>query len=171
MGLSYEEALQQARAIGAGASVSVVVATNQENGIVSYMTGTLTYYPQRIVGWAFMPEKLSSGANAFKVLFSDRTEPWGTPPTEGFDTRPRQPFAVAHEDKIGLSISKAVFSPSQAVTAKFTLLSWGNATYQVSLQVIDKLLYGMGAPVGDRASEALYTISFTGVHPPFVPPH
>lgn len=67
MGISLSQALAAKRA------VRVVVATNQENGTVSYHTGTLRYEEAGAIGPYFRPARLTtSGGKPLTALFSDR---------------------------------------------------------------------------------------------------
>lgn len=54
----------------------------------------------------------------------------------------RQPFPANDTDKIGVSISQNNLSPP---VAKFTLLSWDNATYTVALESCGNWLAGVGS--------------------------
>jgi hypothetical protein len=142
-----------------GKTVNVSIVTNQDNLVVSYASGTLNYYPP--VSGIDTPigsrpirisAKLSTtGGKPLDIFFSDRRLDID-PGSFGNAGLPRQPFSANNTDKIGVSISQNLFSPP---VAKFTLLSWDNATYTVALESRGNLLIGVG-PGG-----AVYVISFS----------
>lgn len=156
--------LEQLFASVAGNKVNVSIATNQDNLVVSYATGTLNYHPPRDggidvpVGGRFfhIPARLSTtGGKPLDIFFSDRRLDID-PPTPagsfGNSARLRQLFSANDSDEIGFSISRNLHSQP---VAKFTLHSWGNATFTVALESRGNLLVGVG-PGG-----AVYTIAFS----------
>lgn len=169
MGMNFEQALAQARAIGDGALVDVTIVTNQDNGLASYATGELIYHSSRFVGdtglgGGFLrPERLTTtGGAPLRYLFSDRTIDLAPPPAPGsLGSIPiLQPFYIEAGDQLGLSISQQFASKP---VAKFTLHSWNNATFTVSLDPIGNLLSGVGGPIGNATDHAVYLIACTQV--------
>src|SRR5689334_3218107 len=163
MGKNLEQILAEARD---GALVGVTVVTNQDNGIASYGSGSLIYHPASLVGPFFRPARLSTtGGEPLKYYFSDRMLDIDPPSPPGtFGHSPRQPFSAKAVDKLGVSVSSIFGSPS----VKFTLHSWGNATFTVPMGPQGNLLVGIGPPVGNLTNHAIYMISFTSV---VNPPH
>jgi hypothetical protein len=161
----FEDTMAAARSIGAGVAVPVAVATNQPGCEVSYATGSLGYTPAQHFGPFFIPEKLTtSAAGPLEYLFSDRQsaleEPAGSGPFLHWN-----PFSVDHADKLGMSLSAAFLGG--ALAAKFTLVSWGNATFSVALTDGPGVLTGAGVGVGAGSPQAFYVISFgTPIAPP-----
>jgi hypothetical protein len=173
MGKNFDQVLAEAEQIGSGARVGVAVVTNQDNGIVSYATGDLSYYPARLIGPILRSHRLSTtGGAPLKYYFSDRMLDIDPPnPPGSFGHSPRQPFSANATDELGLSVSKGgglIPGVSGSLVAKFTLHSWGNATFSVPVEGMGNLLVGVGPPIGNATDHALYVISFTGV---FRPPH
>jgi hypothetical protein len=70
-------------------------------------------------------------------------------------TAAQNPFSISSSDEVGLSISRL----GATIVAKFTLVRWGNASYQVALAERGKLLEGAGAVVGNSPGDALYIVS------------
>lgn len=173
--MNFNEVMQEARALGEGATVGVVVVSNQDDGIASYATGRLRYFPGFVVVPTSFPERLSTTRDSpLKYLFSDRTLRVGeTRISGGFDDRPIQPFSILEGDDLGLLISQEstteIGRPLNPVV-NFTLQTWGDVTFRVTTQPIGNLLVGIGSPVGNRASEAVYLVAFTDVLPPVQPP-
>ncbi|OBG84702.1 hypothetical protein A5733_00425 [Mycobacterium sp. NS-7484] len=163
MGKSLNQILEE---VGDGSRVGITLVTNQDSGIASYATGEATYHPGSFVGPIFRPARLStSGGEPLKYYFSDRTLDIDPPAGEGgFGHTPRQPFSANAVDKLGFSIS-LLLAPR---VIKFTLHSWGNATFSVSMEERGTLLIGQGPAIGNQSEHALYVVGFTGV---FHPPH
>jgi hypothetical protein len=171
MGKNFDQILAEARQIGSGARVGVTIVTNQDDGIASYATGDLSYYPGSLIGPIRRPERLSTtGSEPLKYYLSDRMLDIDPPdPPGSFPHSPRQPFSANATDKLGVSVSRGVLIPGLgSPVVKFTLHSWGNATFSVPLESRGNLLVGVGAPIGNVTDHAVYVISFTGV---FRPPH
>lgn len=153
------------------AQVPVSLVTNQPGGEVSYASGLLRYSPARVLGGRFplrLPEQLSAPETGLDYLFSDRQsqlqEP--APPPGGFSFGHSNPFSVDRADKLGLSIAHTFFGGT--FTARFTLLSWGNAQFEVTLtDQSDGVATGMGAGIGAASTGAFYVFSFgTPILPP-----
>ena len=149
-----------------GASVGITLTTNQDNGIVSYATGMLIYHPASLIGPFFRPARLSTtGGEPLQYYFSDRRLDIDPPSPPGtFGHSPRQPFSANATDKLGVSISSNLGSR----TVKFTLHTWGNATFNISVESRGNLLVGLGPAIGNLTDHAVYVISFAG---PVTPPH
>ena len=170
MGQNLDQVLAKARQIGEGAMIGITIVTNQDNGIASYASGLLLFYPRGPIGPFQRPERISSsGREPLNYFFSDRMLDIDPPPQGGFGHDPRQPFSANATDKLGVSISKGAlgFGNSPPVV-KFTLHSWGNATFSVPLEEKGNLLVGIGPPIGNNTDHAVYVLSFTGV---VEPPH
>jgi hypothetical protein len=161
------KSLEQLFASGSeGRTVDVSIVTNQDNLVVSYASGTLNYHPPVDSGIGVpigsrpfhISARLSTtGGKPLDIFFSDRRldiDPHEPTPAGSFGNAglPRQPFSANNTDKIGVSISQNLFSPP---VAKFTLLSWDNATYTVALESRGNLLVGVGP------GAAVYVISFS----------
>jgi hypothetical protein len=171
MGKNFDEILAEARGVGSGAKVGVTIVTNQDNGIVSYATGELSYFSGLLVGFIQRPERLSSsGSEGLQYSFSDRMLDIDPPsPAGSFGHSPRQPFSANATDRVGVSVSRGGLVPGVgAPVVKFTLHSWGNATFSVVMESKGNLLVGTGPPVGALTDHAVYVVAFTGV---FHPPH
>lgn len=166
MGKNLEQIFAEA---SDGAQVSVTIVTNQDNGVASYASGNLTHHA-RIVNLGvnnpfIRPARLSTtGGEPLKYFFSDRLLDIDPPPDPGsFGNSPRQPFSANATDKLGVSISRNSFGPP---VVKFTLHSWGNVTFSVSMEARGNLLVGVGPPIGGQSDHAVYVIAFTGVFRP-----
>jgi len=165
--MNYATALSDA---SKGNFISVTVTSNQDNGIVTYMTGNLEYYKagggKILVTTGLQTASTNTqylNAGPLQALFSDRF----VPPTPGTLSAATQPFNLNAPDKVGLAISQDIIRDT--ITATFTLESWGNATFSVSLQVQPNgdLLFGSGTAAGNKnPNPALYTIAFTGTVAP-----
>ena len=152
---SFDECVEVLRRQGRGL-VSVTLATNQENGIVSYATGTLRYHPPFNEGGIPVPqtERLES-VDALDYYFSDVVTFWPGP--HGGCGGTKQPFAPKQRgDKLGLLIRP------RALTAVLTLESWDNARFTVPMERKGDVLVGIGSPVGNNADSAVYLISLDG---------
>jgi hypothetical protein len=167
MGNSLEKIFANVRE---GVSLGVSIVTNQDNLVVSYAQGTLNYHPplttSKSLGkkgsppqsWVIPARLSTTGGQPLKIFFSDRRldidpPPQPTPPDSfGNVAHPRQPFSANDFDEIGFSISQNHVSPP---VAKFTLLSWDNATFTVALESRGNILTGVG-PGG-----AVYVIAFS----------
>ena len=161
--MNLEQILSQ---IGERDQVGVTIVTNQDNGIASYATGSLIYHAFSLIGPFGRAARLStSGGDGLKFYFSDRMldiDPPGDP--GGFGHPHRQPFSANSIDKLGVSIS---LLPSNTKVVKFTLLSWGNATFSISMEKRENLLIGTGPAIGNLTDNAVYLMSFSGIiHPP-----
>jgi hypothetical protein len=163
MGKSLSQILDEVRD---GDRVGVTLVTNQDSGVASYATGDVTYHAGSLIGPMWRPPRLSTtGGTALKYHFSDRMLDIDPPPEPGqFGISPRQPFSADAIDKLGISIS-LMLAPR---AVKFTLRSWDNATFSVSMEERGNLLIGTGPPIGNQSSHAVYVVGFTGV---FHPPH
>jgi hypothetical protein len=163
MGMNLDQIVAEARD---GALVGITLVTNQDNGIASYATGSLIYYPGSLVGPLARPTRLSTtGGEPLKYYFSDRMldiDPPSPPGTLGHS--PRQPFSANAVDQLGVSVSLLLFSSSH--TVKFTLPTWGNATFSVPMESRGNLLVGIGPPIGNLTDHAIYVVAFTGVSNP-----
>jgi hypothetical protein len=161
MGKNLDQILAEARD---GALVGVTVVTNQDNGIASYGSGSLIYHPASLVGPFFRPARLSTtGGEPLKYYFSDRMLDIDPPASPGtFGHTPRQPFSAKAVDKLGVSVSTVLGSHA----VKFTLHTWGNATFTVPMESRGNLLVGIGPPVGNLTNHAIYMVSFIGVANP-----
>ena len=151
------------------ASIPVTLVTNQPGGEVSYASGYFTYSPGGLVNPRFpifLPERLVGPTDGLDYLFSDRSsvlqEPSPHPGQPGLGRY--NPFSVDRADKLGLTISHSAL----AYTANFTLLSWGNAHFSVSLSnQNDGVATGLGAGIGANSAGAYYVFSFGN---PILPP-
>ena len=155
--------------MSSGWTVGVTVTTNQHGGVSSYATGVLGYEPGGIIGPVLRPPRVTTaGREPLQYLFSDRLVDLPSEPPSQFVLS--QPFSIRSADKLGLSITRPFFAnaPATAATAKFTLVSWGNATFTVSLQEMGDTLVGVGPPVGNSEAHAVYVIAFAQ---PQAPPH
>ena len=162
--MNLEQILSQ---VTEGDQVGVTIVTNQDNGIASYANGSLLYHAFSLIGPFGRPARLSTtGGEPLKFYFSDRMLNIDPPPPSGsFGNSARQPFSADSIDKLGISISLQ-FSNVRVV--KFTLHSWGNATFSVSMEKRGNLLIGTGPAIGNQTDHAVYVISFHGI---FHQPH
>jgi len=97
-----------------------------------------------------------------KYYFSDRLLDIDPPPQPGsFGNTPRQPFSANAVDKLGVSISTNLVGPP---VVKFTLHSWNNVTFNVSLESRGNLLVGVGPAIGNQTDHAVYVIALTGIN-------
>jgi hypothetical protein len=156
--LSFADAL--VRAVP-GKLISVTISTNQDNGVVTYVTGTLAELkdkelqaPGSSAPWIY------NGAPPLQLFSSDRTITIGA--KAGVLTSPQfQPFNYSKTDPVAISIVK---DAKGVITATFTMLNAGNTKNTVTVQPIGDLLYGVGAPIiGNQSKIAVYIIAFTGV--------
>lgn len=130
------------------ADVIATITVHNEDGVVGYAVGDLHYEPPQTLdagpfgGIGINPARLIG--NHLTFLFSNRTE--GS-----------QPFTVNNPDTLGVSFSRPAFVlNSDSVRAKFTLPSWGNASYNVAMEAKGNLLVGIGP------GNAVYVVSFGG---------
>lgn len=159
MGQSLEQLLANAVT---GSQVGVAVVTNQDNGVVTYASGSLIYYPGSVVGQFYRFPRLSTtGGAPLTQYFSNRRIPLD-PPSGGFVADARQPFSANDTEKLGLSIG---LGPG-ARSLKFTVLSSNNVTFTVSTSAMGNELVGLGPPVGPNVDHAVYVVSFTGISAP-----
>lgn len=171
MGMGLDQVLAELKQIGSGGAVGVTIVTNQDNGIASYASGSLRYFPGTQVGPIFRGERLStSGGAPLKYYFSDRMLDIDPPPPPGsFGNTPRQPFSANATDKLGMSLSRGgTAGLFLGPVARFTLLSWDNVAFNVAFEEKGNLLVGVGPPVGANTQQAVYLVSFGGI---FRPPH
>lgn len=162
--MDLEQILSQ---VGEGNQVGVTIVTNQDNGIASYATGSLTYHAFSLIGPFGRPARLSTtGGEPLKFYFSDRMLDIDPPSPQGsFGHFPRQPFSANSVDKLGVSISLLLSNPR---VVKFTLHSWGNATFSISMEKRGSLLVGTGPAIGNQTNHAVYLMAFHGI---FRQPH
>lgn len=162
--MDLEQILSNARD---GDSIGATIVTNQDNNIASYATGALYYHAASLIGPIWRPARLStSGSDPLKYYFSDRMLDIDPPsPSGSFGHSSRQPFSANSIDKLGVSIS---LMPGITRVVKFTLHSWGNATFSVPMEKRGNLLVGTGPSIGNLTNYAVYLVSFNGI---FHPPH
>lgn len=162
MGKSLDQILAE---VSEGDKVGVSIVTNQDNGTATYAVGDLIYHPASMIGPFMRPARLSTtGGEPLKYFFSDRMLDIDPPPPPGnFGNSPRQPFSANSTDKLGVSISLH-FLGNRVV--KFTLHSWGNATFSVPTEPRGNLLVGIGPPIGNASDHAVYVVAFTGITRP-----
>lgn len=137
--------------------VRVTLATNQDDGVVSYWTSYLRYQrgPGGMHALESMPYDIAN------YLFSDRNLKVGDPPLPGqFDTRMSQPFSVLAPDRIGMRLN---WRDPIAASMEITLQTWGNSRFSVELSLLETVLHGIGPGVGPRVREAAYLLSFQSV--------
>lgn len=141
--MSYDQVVQALQAAGPLAYADVVVVTLRDNGLASYSTGQV-----RLQGDVLT----TSGGAALRQLFSDRTLqlPAGL-----------QPFSISSADSIGLDITD---DPLLGPRAWFTLHSWGNDQYSVSLEPSGDMLVGLGPFEGAAPFSTEYVIAFPALH-------
>jgi hypothetical protein len=159
--LSFADAL--VRAVP-GKLIQVTISTNQDNGVVTYMTGTLAELkdkelqaPGSSAPWIY------NGAPPLSLYSSDRTITINSGPNKAvMSGNPQfQPFRYDKTDPVAISIVK---DAKGVISATFTMLNAGNTKNTVTLQTIGDLLYGVGAPIaGNQSKIAVYIIAFTGV--------
>ncbi len=138
--------------------VRVTLATNQDDGIVSYCTTDLVYHPAEGDGDESLEPTPYIQSN---YLFSDRKSLVGSPPSPGqFDDRSSQPFSTGAADRLGVRLQ---WNNPRSATLGLTLLTWGNASFQVEMRPQDKLLEGTGLAIGHRTKNAGYLLSFQSV--------
>lgn len=157
MGKSLDQIFAEA---SDGAQVGVTIVTNQDDGIVSYASGNLIHHARianlSVEGIPFVrPARLSTtGGEPLHYYFSNRRLV-----VDPIDPTPRQPFSINATDKLGISISRNLFGPP---VVKFTLHSWGNVTFNVSMEARGNLLVGVGPPISGQSDHAAYVVAFTG---------
>ena len=161
--LSFAEALTKAVP---GRLVEVSIVTNQDNGVVAYMTGTLAELrdkelkaPGSAAPWVY------NGAPPLTLLLSDRMITINPNKNSAILSAPQyQPFRFDKPEHVDLSIQQ---DAKGLISATFTMTSSTNTkySYTVNLQSAGNVLYGEGAPIeGSLVSKkALYIISFPGV--------
>jgi hypothetical protein len=160
MGISIDEIFSSASET---TTINVFLATNSDNGIVSYARGVASFRPRRfsfdINRPYVLPARIStSGSQGLEYFFSDRVEFEAEPSGGPFAVSQQQPFSNDMTDRLGFSLSEPQWGPP---VVKFTLHSWNNATFSVPMTKHGKILFGMGPPVGGGAEQAGYLVSFT----------
>jgi hypothetical protein len=152
-----------------GAQIGITIVTNQDDGIASYATGQLIHHA-RIANLSvdnpfIRPARLSTtGGDPLQYFFSDRRLDIDQPgPAGSFGHTPRQPFSANAIDKLGVSITRNSFGPP---VVRFTLHSWGNVTFSVSMESRGNLLVGVGPAIGGQTDHAIYAVAFTGIFRP-----
>ncbi len=164
MGLSLEQVLSE---IGNGGKVQVTMASNQDNGLVSYSFGELTFHPATggpVLG-SFRKAHFDSGA-PFKMFFSDRLRqvdslpPQGTPdnPVLGGVPQPRQPFDVDRFEEMGVSLTLGA-------GVHLMSISLFNSRSIVTLTEKGDLLVGLGPSLGNSAA-GFFVVSFNAISVP-----
>jgi hypothetical protein len=169
MGISFAQMHSQASQIGSAALVDMTIATNQDDGIVSYAQGTLGFTPGGQLGagttMIFRGDQFNTQAPLL-YYFSNRMLDIDPPPKPGvFGHSPRQPFSANAVDQIGVAIQLPVVVTGQ-ISVTFTLNSWGNTKFSFTAAPMDNLLVGVGPAVGNNTTHAVYTIAFTNVGRP-----
>lgn len=158
--MSFTEALSKAVP---GKLIQVVISSNQDNGVVTYITGTLSELkdkqlscPGSSAPWIY------KGAEPLSLYSSDRTVAINTGPNRSVLTNPVfQPFRYDKFDPIGFTIEK---DAKGQVIGTFTILNASNTKFTINLQPAENLLYGIGQPIlGTVSKKAIYIIAFTGV--------
>ena len=151
-----------------GSRVTVTIASNQDNGLVSYATGSLVYHPATIaakVGGVSRQARLDPDpAGPFRILFSDRTSqvdvppaaapaPPGQTPSFGAGAGNTQPFDLDQPDSMTVSITLGVASVMH--------LGLFNSNSIVMLKPLGDLLVGLGPSLGNSAA-GVFVVALTG---------
>jgi hypothetical protein len=156
-----EDIFSQARA-NPEDGIPVTLVTNQPGGEVSYAAGLFSFSPGHMASPRLpimLPDRLVGPANGLAYLFSDRMSLLQEPPSTGPTFGHSNPFSVDRADRLGVIISSGSFGGG--FVANFTLLSWGNAHFQVPLSdQSDNVATGMGPGVGANSPGAYYVFSF-----------
>ena len=142
------------------ATVRTTITVSNENGVVGYAVGGLSYQPAQSLGGGpfggigLNPARLIG--MELKFTFSDRTIPIDPPGAFGHLPDSLQPFSIKHQDKLGVSFSRPAFliAGDAPYRAKFTLLSWDSVSYNVAMEAKGNLLVGIGP------GNAVYVVSF-----------
>ncbi len=158
--MSFTEALSKAVP---GKLIQVTISSNQDNGVVTYITGTLSELkdkqlsaPGSSAPWIY------KGADPLSLYASDRTAAVNNGVKTTVLSNPVfQPFRIDKFDPIGLTIEKDL---KGQVIATFTVLNATNIKFTINLLPAENLLYGIGQPIlGTQSKKAIYIIAFTGV--------
>jgi hypothetical protein len=159
-GMTFAEALKSATP---GKLISVTLVTNQDNGIVAYVTASLEKTGSQSLGAPGPSIGEFLGPANPAALYSDRTS------TVCPDCKPgklaqsyTQPFVYNRPGNWTLSIQ-------QEANGDITATINGTKN-KISLQANGDLLYGVGEPVGDKTKQAFYVIAFTGLVDAVEPP-
>jgi len=166
--MKYQDALKSA---ANGGLIKVTIVSNQDNGIVSYITGNLNYlasFEGSNVPCLTAPSLNAANLNQgyLGALFSDRFVPVKTPPGS-LSPNPTQPFDYGQSDAMGITIKEI----NGVIIATFDLIKW-KTQFTVNLKEQEQqkgtLLYGNGNAVGNKNNSysALYVIAFTGTGQP-----
>lgn len=149
MGRNFDQIMDELARLGDNPSVSVTVATNESNGVVSYATGELWYSPARAVDGVPTPAYISDRGHPLSQYFSDKRGHVES----GLAI---QPFGlVGAKPLFCLSISKGPFN-SLPIVAKFKR---SNRVFSITLEARENLLIGLGPPIRTSAAKALYVLS------------
>jgi hypothetical protein len=141
MGLSLAELLAQAKE---GFRVETTIASNQDNGIVGYTTGRMTFHEAEggttVDGPPYRPPNLTSRTGAWKLYFSNRGI------VEGAAEQTGQPFKRDATDELLVEFP----SLGGASVMKLTFVTWGGGEFSVPLEPRGKPLIGLGPSLGGR---------------------
>jgi len=173
MSQSIAEIFSEAGKLGARSHVGVTVVTNQDNRIVSYAVGDLLFIPAHSSGTFHVLEQLTTeeGGAPLQQFFSDRTVPDSPPDPQGgplLRGGAQQPFSINATDKLGLIVSSTPLS-STPFELTFILHSFGKTSFRVEVDVSANVLVGVGAPIGNATTQAVYVVALSGVRPPIPP--
>lgn len=160
MGLSYDEIKAKGRIENNNFSVTVSIATNQENGIVSYANGYLSYIESESPNGRKYVVFENVESQPLEYYFSDRIDKIPLVNSGPFPVTKNQHFSSNSIDKIQLSIKENELG---AIHGTIKLLSWNNSTFDISFQRMGKMLVGVGQAIGGEAENAIYIISFNGI--------
>ncbi len=159
---AIDDVFNAAAAFGKSATVTVTLVTNQSDGIASYTTGRLRFHPAEFVGWVYRFERLSTtGANPLAYTFSNRFVPAGEV-SPGVPILSSQPFDIDQSVRLGLSLTRSRLGGTPYLL-KCTLIDHGNVAFAVPLEINGDVLVGVGPPVGNRATQAVYVVALSDV--------
>lgn len=159
MGFSLEDILATAKN---GSTVTTTIASNEEDGIVSYAKVDLVYTARswsKDIGGVRRPHLRTAPTPPMKIHFSDRLRVIDVPGSsaKGFGPTPRQPFDADRTEPLTVSVNQ-LDAPKPAVTLSFfgTTTTW-------EMERQGKLLVGLGPSLGPSEG-GVYVISFIGIN-------
>jgi hypothetical protein len=161
MGESLQQIFAEAKT---GATGTVTIVTNQDDGSASYAVGKLVYHGGSVdfkTGFSPRSRLSTTGGEPLDWYFSDRKLNLDKP-IPGMLGESRQPFSANALEKLGVSISDNPFGP---FVMKLTFVTWGNGTSSIPMEPKGKLLVGVGPPLSNT-DHAVYVVSFGAFVPP-----
>ena len=146
-----------------GQLVNVTLVSNQNNGIVSYAEGSLSFHPQTggtvLDGPKLRPAHMEP-ASPLKMVFSYR-RPYIVP-VGGFGAISPQQFDANQPESLSLSMMSLADHQTISVSIKVTHILGKSVKFD--MKQMGDLFVGVGPSLG-QSSGAVFVLAFTGIIP------